>query len=326
MTKFLTLIFFLVFSLTSFSQKNEKLADDFARISLNVHVPDQIEPITPIVQSALENRLSQIVSKYGIADNGLNKRFTIVPRITITDKSITSTAPAMHVMVMEVSFFIGDGVDGKLFSSYSISSKGVGENETKAYMAALKNIKTTDPKFELFISEGKKKILEYYNSQCDFMLKDAKTLSAKSEYEEALSLLSSIPQVCSSCYERANDLTGIIYRKKIDYECTKLFDEANSVWSAKQDENGANEAARLLIQIDPLSSCFTVAKNLLERIRNDIKQRIRELDQREWEYRMQEQQNTADLNKEIVRAAAKVAVAHAKSKPSTVIVYNRFWY
>ncbi|MFM7748612.1 MAG: hypothetical protein ACKO7X_11930, partial [Bacteroidota bacterium] len=219
-----------------------------------------------------------------------------------------------------------DGVDGKLFSSYSISSKGVGENETKAYMAALKNIKTTDPKFELFISEGKKKILEFYNSQCDFMLKDAKTLSAKSEYEEALSLLSSIPQVCSSCYERANDLTGIIYRKKIDYECTKLFDAANSIWSAKQDENGANEAARLLIQIDPLSSCFTVAKNLLERIRNDIKQRIRELDQREWEYRMQEQQNTADLNKEIVRAAAKVAVAHAKSKPSTVIVYNRFWY
>lgn len=326
MTKFLILICFLVFSLTSFSQKNEKLADDFARISLNVHVPDQIEPITPIVQSALENRLSQIVSKYGIADNGLNKRFTIVPRITITDKSITSTAPAMHVMVMEVSFFIGDGVDGKLFSSYSISSKGVGENETKAYMAALKNIKTTDPKFELFISEGKKKILEYYNSQCDFMLKDAKTLSAKSEYEEALSLLSSIPQVCSSCYERANDLTGIIYRKKIDYECTKLYDEANSIWSAKQDENGANEAARLLIQIDPLSSCFTVAKNLLDRIRNDIKQRIRELDQREWEYRMQEQQNTADLNKEIVRAAAKVAVAHAKSKPSTVIVYNRFWY
>lgn len=326
MTKFLILICFLVFSLTSFSQKNEKLADDFARISLNVHVPDQIEPITPIVQSALENRLSQIVSKYGIADNGLNKRFTIVPRITITDKSITSTAPAMHVMVMEVSFFIGDGVDGKLFSSYSISSKGVGENETKAYMAALKNIKTTDPKFELFISEGKKKILEYYNSQCDFMLKDAETLSAKSEYEEALSLLSSIPQVCSSCYERANELTGIIYRKKIDYECTKLYDEANSIWSAKQDENGANEAARLLIQIDPLSSCFTVAKNLLDRIRNDIKQRIKELDQREWEYKMQEQQNTADLNKEIVRAAAKVAVAHAKSKPTKVIVYNRFWY
>lgn len=326
MTKFLILICFLVFSLTSFSQKNEKLADDFARISLNVHVPDQIEPITPIVQSALENRLSQIVSKYGIADNGLNKRFTIVPRITITDKSITSTAPAMHVMVMEVSFFIGDGVDGKLFSSYSISSKGVGENETKAYMAALKNIKTTDPKFELFISEGKKKILEYYNSQCDFMLKDAKTLSAKSEYEEALSLLSSIPQVCSSCYERANELTGIIYRKKIDYECTKLYDEANSIWSAKQDENGANEAARLLIQIDPLSSCFTVAKNLLDRIRNDIKRRIKELDQREWEYKMQEQQNTADLNKEIVRAAAKVAVAHAKSKPTKVIVYNRFWY
>jgi len=64
----------------------------------------------------------------------------------------------------------------------------------------------------------------------------------------------------------------------------------------------------------------------LDRIRNDIKQRIKELDQREWEYKMQEQQNTADLNKEIVRAAAKVAVAHAKSKPTKVIVYNRFWY
>lgn len=326
MAKFLTFIFFLVFSLNCFSQNNEKSADDFARISLNVHVPDQIEPITPIVQSALENRLSQIVSKYGIADNGLNKRFTIVPRITITDKSITSTAPVMHVLVMEVSFFIGDGVDGKLFSSYSISSKGVGETETKAYMAALKNIKTDNPKFETFINDGKKKILEYYNSQCDFMLKEAETLSSKSEFDEALTLLSAIPQVCSSCYEKANDMTSIVYRKKIDYECNKLYNEASSIWSAKQDEAGARDAARLLIQIDPLSSCFTSAKNLLGQIRSDIKQRIKELDQREWEYQMQEQQNTADLKKEIVRAAAKVAVAHAKSKPTTVIVYNRFWY
>ena len=58
----------------------------------------------------------------------------------------------------------------------------------------------------------------------------------------------------------------------------------------------------------------------------DIKQRIKELDDREWEFKVKQAQNTADLNKEIVRAAAKVAVAQAKSKPTRVIVYNRFWY
>lgn len=326
MKKILFLICLLALSSISFSQNVEKSPDDFARISLNVHVPDQVEPITPIVQSALENRLSQIVSKYGVADNGLNKRFSIVPRITVTDKSITSTAPAMHVLVLEVSFFIGDGVDGKLFSSYSISSKGVGENETKAYMSALKSIKTDNPKFETFINEGKKKILEYYNSQCDFILKAVDAFTAKAEYDEGLTLLSSIPQVSSVCYEKANDMTGVIYRSKIDYECKKIYNEARSIWSAKQDENGAEEASRLLIQIDPLSSCYTNAKNLLGQIRNDIKQRIKELDQREWQYQMQEQQNTADLKKEIVRAAAKVAVAHVKSKPTTIVVYNRFWY
>jgi hypothetical protein len=319
-------LYLVAFSLNGFSQNSEKSSDDFARISLNAYVPEQIEPISPIVQAALENRLSQIATKYGIGDNGLNKRFVLVPRITVTDKSITSTAPAMHVLVMDIVFFIGDGIDAKLFSSFSISSKGVGENETKAYLAALKNIRVDNPKFEAFINDGKTKIIEYYNAQCDFILKEAEMLFSKMEYDDALSQLAAVPQVCSLCYIKSVNLIKIIYQKKIDNHCKKLFNEASSIWSSKQDEDGAKEAVRLLIQIEPLSSCFSASNNLMEQIRQDIKQRIQELDDREWAYQLKEQQNSADLNKEIVRAASRVAVAKAKSKPSTVIVYNRFWY
>lgn len=326
MKKIFFLLFLVGFSLNGFSQNSEKSSDDYARISLCAYVPEQIEPISPIVKAALENRLSQIATKYGIGDNGLNKRFILVPRITVTDKSITSTAPPMHVMVMDIVFYIGDGVEAKLFSSFSISSKGVGENETKAYMAALKNIKTDNPKFEAFINDGKTKIIEYYNAQCDFILKDAEMLSSEMEYDEALTRLTAIPQVCSLCYVKSANLIKIIYQKKIDNQCKKLFNEASSIWSSKQDEEGAKEAVRLLTQIEPLSSCFSASNNLMEQIRQDIRQRIKELDDREWAYKVQQQQNTADLNKEIIRAASRVAVAQAKSKPTKVIVYNRFWY
>ena len=85
----------------------------------------------------------------------------------------------MHSYTLAVTFYIGDGIDGLKYASYTSTVKGVGENTNKAYASALKNIKANDPNFSTFIQKGKTKIIEYYNSRCDFILKEANTLAAQ---------------------------------------------------------------------------------------------------------------------------------------------------
>jgi hypothetical protein len=67
----------------------------------------------------------------------------------------------MTALSMSITFFIGDGVEGTKFSSYTIETKGVGNSDTKAYLSAFKNIRVNDPGYAQFLETGKKKIIEY---------------------------------------------------------------------------------------------------------------------------------------------------------------------
>ena len=186
----------LFFSFSAFSQNNQGKTNDAGRIALASVVSNSIDGLNPASQSFLKNKLNQITSKYGMGGSAMNERFIITANAQVVTKDITSTAPPMHAYTLEVTFFIGDGVDGKLFASTSKTLKGVGETETKAYKAALKNIKSSDPVFQSFIEEGKNKIIEFYNSQCDFILKEAEMLVSRNEFDAAIYKLVGIPEVC----------------------------------------------------------------------------------------------------------------------------------
>jgi len=114
--KKLILFLFLSLSLSALSQNNLGKSDDGARIVLSTYIPDQIEGLTPIIQSNLANKLSQIASANGMG-GASNSRFIITPNVSVLTKDITPTAPPMHAYTIEVTLYIGDGIDGTLFSS-----------------------------------------------------------------------------------------------------------------------------------------------------------------------------------------------------------------
>ena len=60
-------------------------------------------------------------------------------------------------------------MEGTIFATEAITIKSIGDNETKAYIDALKKIKTSDKSILAFVEKGKSKIIEYYNSKCDFI-------------------------------------------------------------------------------------------------------------------------------------------------------------
>ena len=114
---------------------------DTERLALTVWVPDNEGNIPPAATNVLENKLTQIATQYGITGSTNLMRFILTANIDVLTKDFTATAPVMQSYTLSVNMYIADGVDGKAFSSYSTTVKGVGENETKAYLSALKNLR-----------------------------------------------------------------------------------------------------------------------------------------------------------------------------------------
>lgn len=323
MKKHNLLLVVLFFAINSFAQNSLGKADDAARIVLNTYIPTQVEGLTDAAKANLSNKLSQIATRAGMGGSASYPRFIITANVVVVTKDITPTAPPMHAYTLELTLYIGDGIAGTKFSSTSITLKGVGETETKAYISALKNLKVDDPKYQTFIINGKTKIIEYYNSQCDFILKEAEMLASKNEFDAAIANLTSIPEVCKDCYDKAMTAVAPIYKKQIDRECKIRLMEATTAWNAAQDLLSAENAGGILSQIEPGASCYKEALVLSSK----IAQRVKELDQREWKFQMKQQQDDVDIQKATIKAARDIGVAYGNGPKATVVRYNiRGWW
>ena len=312
----------MIIGYNAYSQNTLGKSDDAARITLAAYVPQQIDKMPDAARSILANKLNQIVTQNGMGGAANNERFIITANVNVISKDLTATAPPMTALVLEVTLYIGDGFVGTKFSSTSISVKGVGESETKAYISALKGISPTNSNIQSFVGNGKSKIIEYYNSKCDFIIKEAQTLVSQNNFEEAIFKLTSVPEVCKDCYDKCMDAVGPIYQKQIDRECKSKLMEANTAWNAAQDSYGADIAGGILAQIDPNASCYKEALALS----NKIAQRIKEIDQRDWKLQLKEQQDNVDIQKATIKTIRDIGVAYGNGQPKTVTYNVRGWW
>lgn len=284
-------------------------ADAGSQIDITAYVPDQIEGMSDIARNNLENKLSQIITDSGMGVSSPNSRFIITANVVVMTKDITPTAPPMQAYTLGVTLYIGDGMDGTKFSSYPLTLKGVGENETKAYMAALKNLKTEDPKYQDFIQKAKTKIVDYYNRKCDFIIKDAKNLAAQDQYDSALFKLSAIPDACKACYDKSLPVSKAIYKQYIDNDCKVKLSQAKNIWNTSQDESGAYAAGEYLTEISPNASCYGEAKAFTDK----ISAKILADHKKEWDFRMKAYQDDAAFERAALKAERDIALAYAKS-------------
>jgi hypothetical protein len=314
MKKFLLISFAVFCNVIAYSQSK---MSDAGRIILNTVVPQQIEGLTGTAKANLENKLSQIATKNGMGGSALNPRFVLAANVVVLTKDITPTAPPMHAYTLEVTLFIGDGIEGTKFASTSVTLKGVGETETKAYMMALKNLKVDDAKYQDFIETGKRRIVEYYTAKCDFIIKEAEQLASRSEFDAAIAKLVAVPEVCKECYDKAMTAVGPIYQQQIDRTCKLNLANATSVWNAGQNQDAASKAGKLLSVIDPNSSCYKDAVVLSDK----IAKRVLELDKREWDYEMRQYDNQISIEMATIQAARDIGVAYGEGQPQNV-TYN----
>lgn len=284
--------------------------DDEQRVALTAIVLDDEIPAGATKQ--LENKMKQLAAKNGCAATD-NSRFIITCSADVLTKDITASAPPMHAYTVALNFYVGDGVEGRLFSSCTIESKGVGQTPDKAYINALKNVRINDPALKAMVAKGKEEIVAYYNTNCDIIIAEAKSQAARNEFSAAIDNLTAIPPVCEACYRRALEESEVIYAAWRDHICDMALAKAQNAW-ATRDSKAAAEAL-CLVPTD--GACYDEAVAL----RNQIASRLDANDKRDWDHKMQQYEDRRAVraqmnNQPTVGSAAPAKGAPAKAGPA----------
>lgn len=318
MKKCIILVIACLMASITFAQEQIQTMDDAARIALSAYM-DPSSSIPNNAKKTLKDRMQKIITKNGMG-SAKNTRFIMTANVRELNLEKSETAPVIYIYNLEVNLYIGDGIDGTLFSSCSLEVKAAGDSKDKAYMAALKKIKASDPQYQTFINEGKKKIVDYYTAKCDFIITKAQAKAKNQDFDAAIAELMQVPDVCKECYDKCMAAAQPIYQEKINQEGVKLLAEARGVWSAGQDVAAAEAAAAILAQVNPQSSAFAGAESL----NAEMAKRVKELDQREWDFMLKQQQDEVDLEKASIKAIRDIGVAYGENQQPTT--YNVVWW
>ena len=263
----------------------------------------------------IENKLQQIISQNGLGSADYYGRFVITASFMPVTKDIVPGPPKQFSENLDVTFYIVDNIDQKIFSSTTVSARAVDASEEKILNKAIRSINVKSPQMTSFVNEGREKIVNYYISQADRIIATAQSLARQRNYEAAFYELSAIPQACGAAYDKAMAAGNVIYQEYVDYMCDVNLAKARSAWMAEQNSYGAYEAGEYLSQILPDAKCYGSAEALYEEINAKV------LD--DWKFEMKKYHDQVALEQARIDAWRQVGVAYGKNKKSDT--YNVTW-
>lgn len=275
-------------------------------LPITVVVGDLTEPFPAGAKALMESKLTQVLTKNGIAGIDQDGQFALTVVAVPIDKDVLPGPPAKVVEKMELNLFIVDLWNKTILSSTAVNVRGLGETDTRAYISGIRNMPVQTKDIAVFVEEGKNKIVQYYDQKAPQMIEKAKALCKQKSYGEALNILGMIPEECKYYTEALN--TGVeIYQAYVDNQCNINLAAARQAWAAEQNSVGANKAGEYLAQILPDAACYGEAMQLYKEIKGKV------LD--DWKFEMKIYQDGVDIEKERIKAMRDVGVAWGEHQP-----------
>lgn len=302
-------------------QNRKGSMNDIGRIAIAAYVPPTND-VSPAVAKVVETKLRAAVTRQGLSAISIDNRFVITAAINEISKDITPSAPPMIAYNLDVDVFIADVMTQNIFGQATFPVKGVGQNERKAYTAALKRISPTNSEMQSMISEAKNMIIEYYNSQCDFILKEGESLANTGKYEEAIAKFMTVPEVCKECYSKVLDATEPIYMEMINKDCESKLQQAKNTWNAEQSYEAAFDAIKYIADVDPNSACFADVQKFSLDLNEKVKvlrDRDKEIVDREWNFQVQIHNDEIELVKYQTDSEMEQAMAELEANKEVAL-------
>lgn len=302
----------LLVGLSSMTVSAQSSGSDLSQMPLSVIIPAESALVPEGVRDFLSNKLQQVVVANGVSSGSDYARYFLTAKVNTLSKDIIAGPPQQISQKFQLTCYIIDYVDKKIYASTTLEFDAVGTNETKSYMSGLKKINEDNKKLAWLIDTGKKKIVYYYDSQGRTIMKEAQALADKKKYEEAMSLLAAFPSQ-SVNYDRAMELGLQIFKQYEDFTCDVNLAKARSAWTAGQNKAAAEEAGKYLAKIYPDAKCYQEAVKLYNKIDARIKQ--------EWDLELKKYDDSVSLEKQRIEAMRQIGVAYGSNqKPNTFVL------
>lgn len=268
---------------------------------------DEAGRMTQQTRQQIANKLKLMLTANGVAGDMLYSQFVLIPHVDIVDKHVVAGPPAKVVMNLNVTLEIKEFNEGTTLSAYATEVNAVGNNEAKAYAQGVKQLGNSSTEIKSFFDVARKKIVNYYDRNASAIIKKANTLAAMNQTDEALYHLMAVPECCSK-YDEVTDAALDIYQSHIDKEGQQLLMAAQALWAAGNDAEAAQQAAELLIQIDPQAKCYPEASKLLAEIKQKASANA------PWDFDMKKFDAAVDIQKQKIEAAKAIGVAYGNSQ------------
>ena len=283
------------------------IAAETEYLPISVYAADNSERFPEGAKAMIENKLTQLLTRNGVAGLDYLGQFLLTATTTPIDKDVIPGPPAKISERMEMNLYIVDAYAKTIFSSTSLTVRGLGETENRCYLNAISHMPLQSPQLTQFIAEGKQKIIAYYDHEGEAIIKKAEALAQQKNYEEAMFWVSLIPQQ-SKHYDAALKTGVSIYQRYVDNQCNINLAKARSAWAAEQNSFGAVAAGEFLANILPDAKCYGEAMELYKEIKGKV------LD--DWKFEMKQYQDGVDLEKMRIDAMRQIGVAYGNNQPN----------
>lgn len=322
---------FLLAALLAVSVLLNAQSMEFGQIGITAYVPEDCGLPARVAQ-VLDNKLKQIVAAGGVSGSSFDNRFVLTANIRPLQTELTGGAPAKMVVTLDVSLFVGDGLTGTLFNSVSNEVKGIGENETQAYMSAIRKINPRSGQNLALVNEAKKRIVSYYEAQLPNIISQAQAAARNGNYDQAIAILGVVPSVCSG-YAQVQTLIGDYGAHVLQANNQQIIDKAKGVWSSGENCSGADGVAAILSEVyDPTPQQQAQINTLYKSMENCLSAKAtREYQaeqarlKREDSMERTRMQSAERVEKARLNAAARTAEAYYKSRPRVTYHVHTWW-
>lgn len=283
-----------LFSMASISAQNEV-------IDMAVAVPQQQMTSDKGVLQVLRNKLSAALPASGCSQSDYGS-IIICPSTAVSGKQMVEGGmKTITVYDVNLTVSLSNIITGTGFNTMSMNLRGEGYSEAEAVISAVNKLSNDDVRLVKFLSESRKKIIDYYKNNRKNILIQAQTLANMQQYDKAIALLASYPANISGYDEVAEAMTNI-YNMYMIGICSQLIQSANGAFAVGKYD----EAIDILNCIDMQSPCAEEVVALTEKVRREVdaeKQQTIDL-------YLQEMQTAADMEKRRLRTIENIAVAY----------------
>jgi len=283
----------------------------------------QMIGITPIVcnelnlpvdaNKAVTQKLVQIATKNGFGST--SGAFILTANPVVVDKQVTATAPSKYIVNIDISLYVINIGERVIINEITIPLRGIHRLENKAFISAIQQLNTSNPRVRNFMEQARTKIVDYYATQTPTILSKASSMAERENYKGAMQLLSSIPDFIEQ-YPAVIDLMDQIYKKELEVNTIAIMQSAK----AEIIKKDYDKAMSIILSVNPVSPNAKAAYAMIDQINVKIEQETAKADEQR-RLELEEEKRKFDLQREDMLKLQKDEIVLEKARIESMNKY-----